>query len=313
MKRREREMGYFNIEFLRRPELSPLSPKAGYAAALGAVANGIKDVGDIGLNRQKIDDENKRYQEEKLFKNDELNFRKSSHADTMRAKSDELAYQKDKDDKDRAFNEKKLSIEELRANKDRAVDMARVNTQASYYNTLAQEHADKIERQKQEDAANVAAFRQFFPNETKGKSDAEVLAIGNTMQRLSKNRSSAPNDINVPEGYSYISADELSPFVGKGLLQNGGLKKLKDGNYLIENETLLNLIDVAKQQQGIAKFLKERKNQVKGVLDDVAIAPNEKRGVIKENQATKQAPTLDMEQLKKQKPLIFNDEYDGAL
>ena len=276
MKRREREMGYFNIEFLRRPELSPLSPKAGYAAALGAVANGIKDVGDIGLNRQKIDDENKRYQEEKLFRNDELNFRKSSHADTMRAKSDELAYQKDKDDKDRIFNEKKLSIEELRANKDRAVDMARVNAQARYYDTLAMEHVDKN-------------------------------------GRLSKNRSSAPNDINVPEGYSYISADELSPFIGKGLLQKGGLKKLKDGNYLIENETLLNLIDVAKQQQGIANFLNERKNQVKGVLDDVAIAPNEKRSVIKENQATKPEPMLDMEQLKKQKPLIFNDEYDGAL
>ena len=276
MKRREREMGYFNIEFLRRPELSPLSPKAGYAAALGAVANGIRDVGDIGLNRQKIDDENKRYQEEKLFRNDELNFRKSSHADTMKAKSDELAYQKDKDDKDRTYNYEKLRLDELKANKDREVDMARVNAQINYYNTLAQGHVDKN-------------------------------------GRLSKNRSSVPNDINVPEGYSYISADELSPFIGKGLLQNGGLKKLKDGNYLIENETLLNLIDVAKQQQGIANFLNERKNQVKGVLDDVAIAPNEKRGVIKENQATKQAPMFDMEQLKKQKPLIFNDEYDGAL
>lgn len=276
MKRREREMGYFNIEFLRRPELSPLSPKAGYAAALGAVANGIRDVGDIGLNRQKIDDENKRYQEEKLFRNDELNFRKSSHADTMKAKADELAYQKDKDDKDRAFNEKKLSIEEIRANKDRAVDMDRVNAQIKYYNTLAQGQTDKN-------------------------------------GRLSKNRSSVPNDINVPDGYSYISADELSPFIGKGLLQNGGLKKLKDGNYLIENETLLNLIDVAKQQQGIAKSLNERKNQVKGVFDDVVIAPNEKKGVIKDNQATKQAPMFDIEQLKKQKPLIFNDEYDGAL
>ena len=306
-------MGYFNIEFLRRPELSPLSPKAGYAAALGAVANGIKDVGDIGLNRQKIDDENKRYQEEKLFRNDELNFRKSSHADTMKAKADELSYQKDKDDKDRIYNYEKLRLDELKANRDRGVDMARVNAQINYNNTLAMEHAYKIDRQKQEDAANVTAFRQFFPNETKGKSDAEVLAIGNMMQRLSKNRSSALNDINVPEGYSYISADELSPFIGKGLLQNGGLKKLKDGNYLIENETLLNLIDVAKQQQGIDKSLNERKNQVKGVLDDVVIAPNEKRGVIKDNQATKQAPMLDIKQLKKQKPLIFNDEYDGAL
>lgn len=276
MKRREREMGYFNIEFLRRPELSPLSPKAGYAAGLGAVANSVKEMGDIGLNRQKIDDENKRYQEEKLFRNDELNFRKSSHADTMKAKSDELAYQKDKDDKDRIYNYEKLRLDELKANRDRAVDIARVNAQTKYYNTLAQGYSDKN-------------------------------------GRLSKNRSSALNDINVPEGYSYISADELSPFVGKGLLQNGGLKKLKDGNYLIENETLLNLIDVAKQQQGIAKFLNERAKQDKGVLDDVVIAPNEKRGVIKDNQVTKQVPMLDMEQLKKQKPLIFNDEYDGAL
>ena len=306
-------MGYFNIEFLRRPELSPLSPKAGYAAALGAVANSVKDIADIGLNRQKLDDENKRYQEEKLFRNDELNFRKNSHNEMMKARGDELAYQKDKDEKDRAFNEKKLSIDELRANRDRAVDMARVNTQANYYNTLAMEHADKIERQKREDTASAEEIRRLFPNETKGKSDAEVLAIGSAKQRFSKNRSSAPNDINVPEGYSYISADELSPFVGKGLLQNGGLKKLKDGNYLIENEMLLNMIDVAKQQQGIAKFLNERKNQVKDVLDDVVIAPNEKRGVIKENQATKQAPMLDMKYLKKQKPLIFNDEYDGAL
>ena len=269
-------MGYFNIEFLRRPELSPLSPKAGYAAGLGAVANSVKEMGDIGLNRQKIDDENKRYQEEKLFRNDDLNFRKSSHADTMKAKSDELAYQKDKDDKDRVFNEKKLSMDELRANKDRAVDIARVNAQTKYYDTLAQGYADKN-------------------------------------GRLGKNRSSAPNDINVPEGYSYISADELSPFVGKGLLQNGGLKKLKDGNYLIENETLLNMIDVAKQQQGIAKFLNERVKQDKGVLGDVAIAPNIKKEVLKDNQATKQVPVLDMGQLKKQKPLIFNDEYDGAL
>lgn len=269
-------MGYFNIEFLRRPELSPLSPKAGYAAGLGAVANSVKEMGDIGLNRQKIDDENKRYQEEKLFRNDELNFRKSSHADTMKAKSDELAYQKDKDDKDRIYNYEKLRLDELKANRDRAVDIARVNAQTKYYNTLAQGYSDKN-------------------------------------GRLSKNRSSASNNINIPEGYSYISADELSPFVGKGLLQNGGLKKLKDGNYLIENETLLNMIDVAKQQQGIAKFLNERAKQDKGVLDDVVIAPNEKRGVIKDNQATKQVPMIDMEQLKKQKPLIFNDEYDGAL
>ena len=218
-------MGYFNIEFLRRPELSPLSPKAGYAVGLGAVANGIKDVGDIGLNRQKLDDENKRYQEEKLFRNDELNFRKNSHNEMMKARGDELAYQKDKDEKDRIFNEKKLSIDELKANRDRAVDMARVNTQANYYNTLAQEHADKIERQKQEDAANVAAFRQFFPNETKGKSDAEVLAIGNIMQRFSKNKTATSDD-----DWVKVNAATYNEYAHLGVARN-----TKDGYYLNKN------------------------------------------------------------------------------
>jgi hypothetical protein len=218
-------MGYFNIEFLRRPELSPLSPKAGYAVGLGAVANSVKDIADIGLNRQKLDDENKRYQEEKLFRNDELNFRKNSHNEMMKARGDELAYQKDKDEKDRIFNEKKLSIDELRANRDRAVDMARVNTQANYYNTLAQERTDRIERQKQEDAANVAAFRQFFPNETKGKSDAEVLAIGNIMQRFSKNKAATGDD-----DWVKVNAATYNEYAHLGVARN-----TKDGYYLNKN------------------------------------------------------------------------------
>lgn len=218
-------MGYFNIEFLRRPELSPLSPKAGYAVGLGAVANSVKDIADIGLNRQKLDGENKRYQEEKLFRNDELNFRKNSHNEMMKARGDELAYQKDKDEKDRIFNEKKLSIDELRANRDRAVDMARVNTQANYYNTLAQERTDRIERQKQEDAANVAAFRQFFPNETKGKSDAEVLAIGNIMQRFSKNKAATGDD-----DWVKVNAATYNEYAHLGVARN-----TKDGYYLNKN------------------------------------------------------------------------------
>ena len=218
-------MGYFNIEFLRRPELSPLSPKAGYAVGLGAVANSVKDIADIGLHRQKLDDANKRYQEEKLCRNDELNFRNNSHNEMMTARGDELAYQKDKDEKDRIFNEKKLSIDELRANRDRAVDMARVNTQANYYNTLAQERTDKIERQKQEDAANVAAFRQFFPNETKGKSDAEVLAIGNIMQRFSKNKAATGDD-----DWVKVNAATYNEYAHLGVARN-----TKDGYYLNKN------------------------------------------------------------------------------
>ena len=157
-------MPYFNIEFLKHPELSPLNPNAGYAAALGSAASGVKEMGDIGLNRQKIDEENKRYQEEKLFRNDELNLRKNSHAETMKAKADELAWDKDKFGKEQEWSKYKLTMDNLRAAQDRAVDRARVNAQAGYYASLDRDRADKAERQRQEDAANVAAFRQLFPN-----------------------------------------------------------------------------------------------------------------------------------------------------
>lgn len=218
-------MGYFNIEFLRRPELSPLSPKAGYAVGLGAVANSVKDIADIGLNRQKLDDENKRYQEEKLFRNDELNFRKNSHADEMKAKADELAWNKDKFGKEQEFDKNKLSMDILKANADRAVDMARVNTQTNYYNTLAMGYADKIEQQKQEKAASAEVIRQLFPNETKGKSDAEVLAIGNIMQRFSKNKATTGDD-----DWVKVNAATYNEYAHLGVARN-----TKDGYYLNKN------------------------------------------------------------------------------
>lgn len=219
-------MPYFNIEFLKHPELSPLNPNAGYAAALGSAASGVKEMGDIGLNRQKIDEENKRYQEEKLFRNDELNFRENSHAETMKAKADELAWDKDKFGKEQEWSKYKLTMDNLRAAQDRAVDRARVNAQAGYYASLDRDRADKAERQRQEDAANVAAFRQLFPNETKGKSDAEVLAIGNIMQRLSSKGRAAPGD----ESWVKVDAATYNEYAHLGVAKNS-----KDGFYLDKN------------------------------------------------------------------------------
>lgn len=271
-------MAYFNIEFLRHPELNPLSRNAGYAAGLGATANSIKEIGDIGLNRQKIDDENKKYQEEKLFRNEELNFRKNSHADTMKAKADELDYNKNKDKEDRIWNEHKLNVEMQRADKDRAVDMARVTSTDNYYKMLAQKYAEG------------------------GKSGSTAASV--------------------PEGYSLVSADEIAPFAGKGLIPEGGLKKLKDGNYLIENNVLFKMLNATKEQQGIAKFLndkaseKQNKEAPSGVsLKDLQLAPKGGKIVSDDNHTTKPggAPMFDMKLLKPKKPLIFGDEYDGAL
>ncbi|MGP1532630.1 MAG: hypothetical protein ACTTJF_01035 [Campylobacter sp.] len=241
----------FNIDYLRAPEYSK---GAGIGAGFAALGDSLAKIGQIGKERQKIDDENQRYQDEKLFKNDELNFRKNSHAETMKAKADELAWDKDKFGKEQEWNKKKLDMEMLRADKDRAVDWARANAQAGYYGSLAQERTDKLNRQKQEDAANVAAYRQFFPNETKGKSDEEVLAIGNIMQRFSSNKA-APDD----ESWVKVDAATYNEYAHLGVAKNS-----KDGYYLNKNfvDELAKESDARREAKGDQSGYKERKSDL---------------------------------------------------
>ena len=265
----------FNIDYLRAPEYSK---GAGIGAGFAALGDSLVKIGQIGKERQKVDDENQRYQDEKLFKNDELNFRKNSHAETMKAKADELAWDKDKFGKEQEWNKKKLDMEMQKADKDRAVDWARVNSTDNYYKILGQKYAE-------------------------GGKNGSVAA-------------------NIPEGYSLISADEIAPFIGKGFIPEGRLKKLKDGNYLIENDVLLKMINTTKEQQGIVKFLNDKTNEKQNKeapssvnLKDVPLAPKGGKAVIDDNHTTKPGgtPMFDIELLKKKKPLIFGDEYDGAL
>lgn len=241
----------FNIDYLRAPEYSK---GAGIGAGFAALGDSLVKIGQIGKERQKIDDENQRYQDEKLFRNDELNFRKNSHAETMKAKADELAWDKDKFGKEQEWNKKKLDMEMLRADKDRAVDWARANAQAGYYGSLAQERTDKLNRQKQEDTANVAAYRQFFPNETKGKSDAEVLAIGNIMQRFSSNKA-APGD----ESWVKVDAATYNEYAHLGVAKNS-----KDGYYLNKNfvDELAKESDARREAKGDQSGYKERKSDL---------------------------------------------------
>ena len=241
----------FNIEYLKAPEYSK---GAGIGAGFAAFGDSLMKIGQIGKERQKIDDENQRYQDEKLFRNDELNFRKNSHAETMKAKADELAWDKDKFGKEQEWNNYKLSMDTLRADKDRAVDWARANAQAGYYGSLAQERVDKLNRQKQEDAANVAAYRQFFPNETKGKSDAEVLAIGNIMQRFSSNKAT-PGD----ESWVKVDADTYNEYAHLGVAKNS-----KDGYYLNKNfvDELAKESDARREAKGDQSGYKDRKNDL---------------------------------------------------
>ena len=241
----------FNIEYLKAPEYSK---GAGIGAGFAALGDSLMKIGQIGKERQKIDDENQRYQEEKLFKNDELNFRKNSHAEEMKSKADELAWNKDKFGKEQEWDKYKLSMDTLRADKDRAVDWARANAQAGYYGSLAQERVDKLNRQKQEDAANVAAYRQFFPNETKGKSDAEVLAIGNIMQRFSSNKA-APGD----ESWVKVDAATYNEYAHLGVTKNS-----KAGYYLNKNfvDELAKESDARREAKGDQSGYKERKSDL---------------------------------------------------
>ena len=241
----------FNIDYLRAPEYSK---GAGIGAGFAALGDSLVKRGQIGKERQKIDDENQRYQDEKLFRNDELNFRKNSHAETMKAKTDELAWDKDKFGKEQEWNKKKLDMEMLRADKDRAVDWARANAQAGYYGSLAQERTDKLNRQKQEDAANVAAYRQFFPNETKGKSDEEVLAIGNIMQRFSSNKAAPGN-----ESWVKVDAATYNEYAHLGVTKNS-----KDGYYLDKNfvDELAKESDARREAKGDQSGYKERKSDL---------------------------------------------------
>lgn len=241
----------FNINYLRPPEYSK---GAAIGAGFAAFGDSLMKIGQIGKERQKIDDENQRYQDEKLFKKDELNFRKNAHAETMKAKADELAWDKDKFGKTQEWNNKKIDMEMLRADKDREVDWARAKAQAGYYGLLAQDRVDKLNRQKQEDAANVAAYRQFFPDETKGKSDAEVLAIGNIMQRFSKNKT-APGE----ESWVKVDAATYNEYAHLGVAKNS-----KDGYYLNKNfvDELAKESDARREAKGEQAGYKERKSDL---------------------------------------------------
>ena len=189
----------FYIDYLRPPEYSK---GAGIGAGFSAFGDSLMKIGQIGKERQKIDDENQRYQDEKLFRNDELNFRKNSHAETMKAKADELAYQKDKDEKDRIYNYKKLDMDTLKADKDRAVDWARANAQAGYYKYLAQRGGEETG-----DPRKANYYREILPDELKEKfgddwvklSDKDVINFGDVQTAIRRGQGGSDTEVVVDE------------------------------------------------------------------------------------------------------------------
>ena len=189
----------FNIEYLKAPEYSK---GAGIGAGFAALGDSLMKIGQIGKERQKIDDENARYQEEKLFKNDELNFRKNSHADEMKAKADELAWNKDKFGKEQEWDKYKLSMDTLRADKDRAVDWARVNAQAGYYKYLTQRGGEETG-----DPRKANYYREILKDELKEKfgndwvklSDKDVINFGDVQTAVRREQGGSDTEVVVDE------------------------------------------------------------------------------------------------------------------
>ena len=159
-------------------------------------------MGDIGLNRQKIDDENKKYQEEKLFRNDELNFRKNSHAEEMKAKADELAYQKDRDEKDRTYNYEKLRLDDLKAQKDREVDMYKAKSLDGYYKYLTQRGGLETGGSQKADY-----YREILKDELRDKfgddwvklSDKDVINFGDVQTAIRRGNGGSDTEVVVDE------------------------------------------------------------------------------------------------------------------
>ncbi len=189
----------FNIEYLKAPEYSK---GAGIGAGFAALGDSLMKIGQIGKERQKIDDENARYQEEKLFKNDELNFRKNSHADEMKIKADELAWDKDKFGKEQEWNNYKLSMDTLRADKDRAVDWARANAQAGYYKYLTQRGGEETG-----DPRKANYYREILKDELKEKfgndwvklSDKDVINFGDVQTAVRREQGGSDTEVVVDE------------------------------------------------------------------------------------------------------------------
>lgn len=153
----------FNIEYLRAPELTR---GAGVGAGIAAIGDSFMKLGQIGLNRQKIDDEKQRYIDEKSF---------------SRAKFD-WEVQKAKDDA--AARKREFDTEILLKNKELELRQDHNRALAGYYASFVKDGEYKRKRQEAEDNAKISLFEKMDPELASKLTREEKLLYGNRMQNM---------------------------------------------------------------------------------------------------------------------------------
>ncbi|QCD52521.1 hypothetical protein [Campylobacter sp. RM16192] len=238
----------FNIEYLRAPEFSK---GAGVGAAFGAIGDSLMKLGQIGANRQKIDDEKQRYADEKNFNQTKFDWE----------------IQKHKEDSD--FNRLKFDKELLAKQAELEVTKGYYDTLGKKYLSEEQERTHKRQQQEAEKAANISMLRKMYPQATKDWSDEEVFAYGNLRQK-EKDGKKKSEDIDVPDGYMLTSADEIAPLVGKGIIRGEGFRKVGEGKYIIKKTDLVDTLKEAKTQIEMAQHAADFANdEQEKVIPDV--------------------------------------------
>lgn len=195
---RKRTMAWFNINYLKEPQISK---GVGQGMAAAAIGDSLMKLGLIGQNRDKIDTEKQKSLED------------SKH------KKMEFDYKVQKDMQDRAFEKEKLDKELLYKDRElKSMDEAR-KMNGAYHNALKQELIYKRSKQEAMDRANVELYRQMYPNESRGKSDDYILALGNLMQKTKDSGARDSESIKV-------GADFFREYAHLGVVE-----KRKDGFY----------------------------------------------------------------------------------
>lgn len=203
---------WFNINYLRAPEMSK---NAGIGAAFGALGDSLMKLGQIGAQREKIETENERDARDAAARDAEFNLKKSMHNDDMAARAKQLDWDMRKFNEEKGFNNYKFDKELLMKDKELRIEAERNKALEGYYGSLAKDAEYKRRRQEAEDRANVSIYRQMYPKQSEGKSDAEILALGNIMQRVKNNKKDGESElVKVPwsfhEKYGHLNVTKIT-------------------------------------------------------------------------------------------------------
>lgn len=230
-------MSYFNINYLKEPNINK---KVGYGLGIAALGDSIAKLGEIGEKRRAFDEEKAQNERENALEKDKFNFTKES-----------------------ANRELDIKIEQLRADKD--LNNARIGL----INAQNSEIAQKLRQQQEDRAANIALAKKLYPDETRGMSEAEILAWGN--QKEAEHKARAAANKGAPKDMTEINAEQYNDLASYLPRQVRMLGDSKNPKYYASNFILGlskdELDELKRAQEAIDNQLKA-KNQARVQEED---------------------------------------------